>query len=102
MNHPVMIKLLPSLTSTQRVFFDKVHVKQVCGPPSTSPSNYKICLCESVGKLKGIGKQGKVKINNINSHTFKRSREILRLLSRTTGKRKIPIIRDMERDEWIN
>ena len=30
---------IPSLTSTQLVFFDKVHAKQVCGPPSTSPSN---------------------------------------------------------------
>ena len=30
---------LPSLTSTQIVFFDEVHVKQVCGPPSTSRSN---------------------------------------------------------------
>ena len=30
---------LPSLTSTQLVFFDKVHVKQVCGPPSTSLPN---------------------------------------------------------------
>ena len=30
---------LPSFTSTQLVFFDEVHVKQVCGPPSTSPSN---------------------------------------------------------------
>ena len=30
---------LPSLTSTQLVFFDEVHIKQVCGPPSTSPSN---------------------------------------------------------------
>ena len=27
---------LPSLTSTQLLLFDKVHVKQVCGPPSTS------------------------------------------------------------------
>ena len=27
---------IPSLTSTHLVFFDKVHVKQVCGPPSTS------------------------------------------------------------------
>ena len=61
---------LPSLTSTQLVFFDEVHVKQVCGPPSTSPSNDKICLYEYVGKLKGIGKQGKVKINNINVHTI--------------------------------
>ena len=30
---------LPSLNSTQLLFFDKVHVKQVCGPPSTSHSN---------------------------------------------------------------
>ena len=29
----------PSLTSTQIVFFDEVHDKQVCGPPSTSRSN---------------------------------------------------------------
>ena len=27
---------LPSLTSTQILFFDEVHVKQVCGPPTTS------------------------------------------------------------------
>ena len=30
----------------------------------------KIWLCESVGKLKGIGKQGEVKINDINVHTI--------------------------------
>ena len=30
---------LPSLTSTQIVFFDGVHVKQVCVPPATSHSN---------------------------------------------------------------
>ena len=30
---------LPSLTSTQLVLFDEVHVKQVCGPPATSLSN---------------------------------------------------------------
>ena len=30
---------LPSLTSTQLVFLDEVHIKQVCGPPSTSHSN---------------------------------------------------------------
>ena len=30
---------LPSLTSIQILLFDKVHVKQVCGPPSTSRSN---------------------------------------------------------------
>ena len=32
-------KQLPSLTSTQLVFFDEVHVKQICGPPSTSRVN---------------------------------------------------------------
>ena len=30
---------LPSLTYTQIVFFDEVHVKQVCGPPAISHSN---------------------------------------------------------------
>ena len=30
---------IPSLTSTQLVFFDEVHVKQVCGPPTTSRVN---------------------------------------------------------------
>ena len=30
----------------------------------------KIWLCESVGKLKGIGKQGEVEINEINVHTI--------------------------------
>ena len=30
---------LPSLTSTQLVLFDEVHVKQVCGSPSTSLPN---------------------------------------------------------------
>ena len=30
---------ITSLTSTQLVFFGKIQVKQVCGPPSTSRSN---------------------------------------------------------------
>ena len=30
----------------------------------------KIWLCESVGKLKGIGKQVEVKMHDINSHTI--------------------------------
>ena len=30
----------------------------------------KIWLCESVGKLKGIRKQGEVKINEMNVHTI--------------------------------
>ena len=34
---------LPSLTSTQLLFLDEVHVKKVCGPPSTSRVNE--CKC---------------------------------------------------------
>ena len=30
----------------------------------------KIWICESVGKLKGIGKQGEVKMHEINVHTI--------------------------------
>ena len=30
----------------------------------------KIWLCESIGKLKGIGKQGEVKMNEMNIHTI--------------------------------
>ena len=30
----------------------------------------KIWICESIGKLKGIGKQGEVKMNDINIHTI--------------------------------
>ena len=30
---------LPSLTSTQLVLYDEVHVKQVCGPPTISRGN---------------------------------------------------------------
>ena len=29
-----------------------------------------IWLCESIGKLKGIGKQGEAKMNDINIHTI--------------------------------
>ena len=40
MYHLVTIKKqFPALTSTQLVFFDKVHVKQVSGPPTTSRLN---------------------------------------------------------------
>ena len=31
---------------------------------------HKTWLCESVGKIKGIGKQGEVKMNEINVHTI--------------------------------
>ena len=30
---------LPSLTSTQLVFFDEIHIRQICGPPVTSSVN---------------------------------------------------------------
>ena len=30
---------LPSLTSTQLVFFDEIHIEQMCGPPVTSSVN---------------------------------------------------------------
>ena len=89
----------------------------------------KVWLCESVGKLKGVGQLTITKMNELRIHTiadlqlhvhhfgkipirgfgriyamalFKRSRGILRLLSRIKGKRKIPIIRDMERGGWRN
>ena len=89
----------------------------------------KIWLCESVGKLKGIGKQGEVKMNEINVHTitnfqrYVRSYGLSKLLihglgqiykhalvdlpgirlpSKTTGKQEIHICQDMERDGLIS
>ena len=84
----------------------------------------KIWLCESVGKLKGIGKQGEVKMHEINVHTiadfqryvqsyglpklsicglgkiYERALVALpgkkRLPSRTTGKQEIRINQGME------
>ena len=79
-----------------------------------------VWLCESIGKLKGVGQLAIAKINELRIYRiadisfmfvivarclfeasakfmqwlFKLSRVILRLLSRTTGKRKIRIIRD--------
>ena len=55
MYHPVMIKSSFLQSSSQWV--EKIKTE-------------KIWVCESVGKLKGIGKQGKVKMNNINVHTI--------------------------------
>ena len=55
MYHPVMIK--PSFLQSLSPWVKKIKTD-------------KIWLCESEGKLKGIGKQVKVKINNINSHTI--------------------------------
>ena len=47
----------------------------------------KICLCESVGKLKGIGKQVEVKMNEINIHTI----ADLQRYVRSYGLPKLPI-----------
>ena len=47
----------------------------------------KIWLCESVGKLKGMGKQGEVKINEINIHTIAN----LQRYVRSYGLPKLPI-----------
>ena len=47
----------------------------------------KIWLCESVGKLKGIGKQGEVKINEMNIHTI----ADLQRYVRSYGLPKLPI-----------
>ena len=47
---------LPSLTSTELVFFDEVHVKQVCGPPTTSRVN-------ECNVLFPINEEGKVDVN---------------------------------------
>ena len=46
-----------------------------------------IWLCESVGKLKGIGKQGEVKMNEINIHTT----ADLQRYARSYGLPKMPI-----------
>ena len=47
----------------------------------------KIWLCESVGKLKGIGKQGEVKMNDINVHTIANFQRYVR----SYGFTKLPI-----------
>ena len=47
----------------------------------------KIWLCESVGKLKGIGNQGEVKMNDINIHTI----DDLQRYVRSYGFPKLPI-----------
>ena len=55
MYHPVMIK--PSFLRSSSPWVKKIKTD-------------KIWLCESVGKLKGIGNQGVVKMNEINVHTI--------------------------------
>ena len=47
----------------------------------------KIWICESVGKLKGIGKQGEVKMNEINVHTIANFQRYVR----SYGLPKLPI-----------
>ena len=50
-------KRIRKLTSSFSQWFKKI-------------KNDKICICEYVGKLKGIGNQGEVKMNEINIHTI--------------------------------
>ena len=47
----------------------------------------KIWLCESVGKIKGIGNQGEVKMNDINVHTITDFQRYIR----SYGLHKLPI-----------
>ena len=57
---------LPSLTSTQLVFFDEVHVKQVCGPPATILSNE----CNIVFPINDEGEVDVERgVNNTNNQT---------------------------------
>ena len=55
---------LPLLTSTQLVLFDEVHVKQVCGPPSTSRSNECNILFPRNKEGKGEVERGVYDTNN--------------------------------------
>ena len=51
------LEIIRNLTSSSSPWVEKIKTE-------------KIWLCESVGKLKGIGKQGEVKIHEINVHTI--------------------------------
>ena len=67
---------LPSLTSTQLVFFDKVHVKQVCEPPSTSRMNGCNVLFPRSEEEKVDVKRGVYETNNqLKRETFKYEQE---------------------------
>ena len=55
---------LPSLTSTPLLFFDEVHVKQVCGPPTTSRVNYYNVLFPRNEEGKVDVKRGVYETNN--------------------------------------
>ena len=63
---------LPSLTSTQIVFFDKVHVKQVRRPPTTSRVNDYNVLFPRNEEGKVDVKRGVYETNNLSKKaTFK-------------------------------
>ena len=51
------MEIIRKLTSSSSPWFEKTKTD-------------KIWLCESVGRLKGIGKQGKIKMNDINVHNI--------------------------------
>ena len=67
---------LPLFTSTQLVFFDKVHVKQVCRPPSTSQLNECNVLFPKNEERKVDVERGVYETNNQpNKATFKYKQE---------------------------
>ena len=66
----------PSLTSTQLVFFDEVHVKQVSGPPTTSRLNEYNVLFPRNEEGKVDLKRGVYELNNEpKKSTFKYEQE---------------------------
>ena len=48
---------LPSLTSTQLVLFDEVHVKEICVPPTTSRVNGRNIVFQETKKGKWMWKE---------------------------------------------
>ena len=77
MYHPVTTKKqLPSLTSTQLVFFDKINVKQVSGPPTKSRLNKYNVVFPRNEEGKVDVKRGFYEMNNQpNKATFKYDQE---------------------------
>ena len=66
----------PSLTSTQLVFFDEVHCKQVCGPPTTIRGNECNVLFPRNEEVKVDVKRGVYETNNQpKKETFKYEQE---------------------------
>ena len=67
---------IPLLTSTQLIFFDKVHVKQVCGPPTTIRVNGCNVLFPRDEEGKVDVKRGVYETNNqLKKATFKYEQE---------------------------